>query len=193
VLISGIYSYHYSFPARRLCVNMPTFAHESFSRNFDDLVRYKFRERGADSLGLLYVASGSTTVKLDRGEAAVLAAGTNADVPTSYQPDASWCLIDPRNPQLRRPGLVVEVCATQKKQDAMKKAKFYLGSTKGEVRCVIIVDLVNKNLVATVSVCVADHAASRSKAGKLPISRRWLAEDEVWRRYGAVAPIMSCS
>jgi hypothetical protein len=103
---------------------------------------------------VLIYSSGSADVILDLEQAGMVAKGNRTSgtaIPQKLQPDASW-----RRRGIDRPGLVVEIAYSQPKEECIKNAYFYLGSTDGEVRCVIIIDLRYKGLLASVSVIVGD-------------------------------------
>ncbi len=108
----------------------------------------------AGDMTVLFRSRGPAAVELVPDQARRLAAarGTaHIPCPRSLRPDASW---------LRhgsdRPGLVVELAYSQPQDECLRRAEFYLGSTSGEVRCVIIVDLRYSGLEASVLVVMGD-------------------------------------
>jgi hypothetical protein len=158
---------------------MPNTRHETFACTFDqqltDKINDAFKNRhkiyrdsssssnsgggggGGSEEGdttVLIHSSGSADVTLVPEQASLVAAGNRMSdnaIPHKLQPDAGW-----RRQGLDQPGLVVEIAYTQPKEECIEHAKFYLGITNGEVRCVIIVDLRYKGLLASVSVVVGD-------------------------------------
>jgi hypothetical protein len=139
---------------------MPKFRHESFVRTFDKLLSDKldaYEGGGVDCAVQRFDSCGSTDVILVPCQAKAVAERLGLPQRSCYRPEASRRLFDINRCKPRRPGLVVRVCSTQSKDDALNKLPFYFASTNAEVRCLIIVDLIHPHLKTTVSVYVAKY------------------------------------
>jgi hypothetical protein len=170
---------------------MPTVDHETYVCAFDNMMAPKLSEAAQQTgAGSRFVPLGSAKVRLNAAQAKIIGADTGLAVPGSYLPDASWRLDHPGRRTISRPGLVLEVCVTQSLEDAMEKVHFYLGSTNGAVRGVIIIDLTRKGRRASVTACVADCDSAPGNGDTLTIRHNWLMEDKVGI---PLAPCLTCT